>query len=359
MDFGKFQNLNFYNPEFFSLLDIFWVLFILLLIIFTFKIIFRPPKSEYSKYRLIGHDKLWFVAFAVMALSIVILARPISETGYEVATSNINIFVVLDDSFSMEAKDVKPDRLEAAKREIRKLVSNNIVTEGDRLSLSRFGRSNAVVSALSNDFDEFLNALDKFVHPEVFYEDSRTDTDLASVIDWLPGIIEKHKDIYKKFSIDLDEQKIIIILFTDGDDKVRNTSVLQRGLGKLIKKKIKVYCVGIGTKKGTQVSVKVQNYKEVNYEDYSTTWEPAGIKTVTINTRLQTNLLENIANATGGKLHVMESSLESTSVFLQRIINSNRTVSLERKSIKEKQDIWWDLFGFWLFVLLVVMILCI
>lgn len=356
MFFDKFQGLDFYNPEFFSLFNVFWILFVLLLMIFIFKIIFRPPKSKFSKYKVIGQDKLWFIVFLLIALSIIALARPISETGYDVVTSNINIFFVLDDSISMKADDIKPSRLEAAKAEIRKLISNDIIVEGDRLSLSRFGRLPSLVSALSDDFSEFLNALDKINYPDVFYEHSRTDTNLAALVEWLANIIEKHKNIYKKFDIDLDKEKVIVILFSDGDDKVRNISALQRGLGKLIKEKIKVYCIGVGTKKGAQVSAKVQDYKEVSHDGYDTVLEKAGIKTITINSRLKTDILKQIANATSGKVYVMSSSLRGASGFLQNIVEANRITSLQRKSIKEGQDVWWNLFGFWIFILLLVMI---
>lgn len=93
----------------------------------------------------------------LLAVLVVALARPQTrERGGQVEVEGIDIVVALDLSNSMEADDLAPNRLEAAKRVLRDFITRR---RSDRLGLVVFGREAHTYCPLTLDYSVLLNLL--------------------------------------------------------------------------------------------------------------------------------------------------------------------------------------------------------
>ena len=98
--------------------------------------------------------------FAVTAILFIIFSLIQPKWGYhweEVERKGIDIVVVVDTSRSMLADDIKPNRLEAAKREIKDLLT---IIDGDRIGLVAFAGSVFIQCPLTLDYSAFNLFLD-------------------------------------------------------------------------------------------------------------------------------------------------------------------------------------------------------
>ncbi len=105
---------------------------------------------------------LKFIVFLVaFAFIIVALANPqIGTRLVEVKQEGVDIFIALDVSLSMKAEDIKPNRLEKAKFEIRNLIDR---LAGDRIGLVVFAGEAYTQFPLTTDYSGaklFLDAVD-------------------------------------------------------------------------------------------------------------------------------------------------------------------------------------------------------
>lgn len=84
-----------------------------------------------------------------VALAIVGMARPQAGLRFvTTASKSVDVVIALDLSHSMEARDVRPDRLQAAVREITTLLK---ALEGSSMGLVAFAGNARVISPLSTD----------------------------------------------------------------------------------------------------------------------------------------------------------------------------------------------------------------
>ena len=104
-----------------------------------------------------------------LGLLILALAGPRWGNRYqEVSRKGVDIMVLVDVSNSMAVEDVKPNRLERARREIIDLVR---VVQGDRMGLTAFAGTAFVQCPLTIDYaaiEMFLKALETGIVPEIF-----------------------------------------------------------------------------------------------------------------------------------------------------------------------------------------------
>jgi Ca-activated chloride channel family protein len=114
-----------------------------------------PAASEFKRPVKFGL-LLLAVAFLVLAL-----ANPqIGTRLQEVKQEGVDIFIALDLSLSMKAEDIKPNRLEKAKLEIRNLIEK---LGGDRIGLVVFAGDAYTQFPLTTDYSAanlFLDVLD-------------------------------------------------------------------------------------------------------------------------------------------------------------------------------------------------------
>ncbi|MEK9135721.1 MAG: VWA domain-containing protein, partial [Bacteroidota bacterium] len=106
------------------------------------------------------------VLLGALTLVIVGLANPqIGTRLQEVKQEGVDIFVALDVSLSMKAEDIKPNRMEKAKLEIRNLIDR---LGGDRIGLIVFAGEAYTQFPLTTDYSAanlFLDVVDVDVVP--------------------------------------------------------------------------------------------------------------------------------------------------------------------------------------------------
>lgn len=174
----------------------------------------------------------WLLALAVM-LGIVALARPkwgaFERAGVEPSRE---ILIALDLSRSMRTEDVRPSRLDLAKRHIRAMLD---ALEGERVGLIVFAGTGFMQVPLSSDYQiirEFLPELDPDYLPQ-------GGTDYT-------GMLRAAND---GFSQDKDADRTLFI-FSDGES---TTEGWRTELTRLQNRGVMLISLGVGTAEGGAV----------------------------------------------------------------------------------------------------------
>jgi Ca-activated chloride channel homolog len=151
-----------------------WLLLALPLMVVAFWGLRRARRTALSRFgslhlvqRLMGDASSWkpWIKFSILlgALGFLILALAGLQVGtrlQEVKQEGVDIFLALDLSLSMKSEDIKPNRLEKAKFEIRNLIDR---LGGDRIGLIVFAGDAYTQFPLTTDYSAanlFLDVLD-------------------------------------------------------------------------------------------------------------------------------------------------------------------------------------------------------
>lgn len=182
--------------------------------------------------------------FLVIAVFFIILACAGPRWGFhlqEVQRKGVDIVFLLDVSASMQAEDVKPDRLERAKREITDFLK---IAAGDRIGLVLFAGDAFVQCPLTLDYDAIA----------MFLSSVSVDTLPVQGTDMGQGIKTALNAFDFKSAIDK-----VIVMITDGEDNEG------RGLqqtDKAMDKHVKIFVYGIGEPSGAPIPDKTGGFKK-------------------------------------------------------------------------------------------------
>lgn len=346
------ERIIFANPEYFILAPIVVVLFVLWFLACLWKLRNRSSKTYGSRYPLIGFFKLWFYVNVSAFLVMVALARPLSKEKVIFEKDAIDVVVGFDYSLSMRARDLGSlTRLDVAKREIVRLVSDNILEKGDRVALFLFGVTPNPILPFSTDFDRFVNDVANVNFPKTLWDETLWGTDLARNLQNIYEILDKRDEFDDKHGIGpgLEKPPRVVILFTDGDDQLaENGSLIELSVRELRRRKVKVYSVGIGSRRGVSAFSLLEGYKiNIDYpSEYIEDWDPNSM------TRLETKVLNYLARRTGGGVFTIESSSASSLDFLRRAVDDNRDLKPTFALTDEGE---WELWRLFVYAALAVM----
>ncbi|MBF0210444.1 MAG: VWA domain-containing protein [Desulfamplus sp.] len=169
----------------------------------------------------------------VLFLLVLSMSGPLAGFRWEeVKQKGVDIIIALDCSKSMLATDIKPSRLEQAKREIIDLLN---MMHSDRAGLVAFAGTSILQCPLTLDysgFSIFLNALNPDYLP-------MGGTDISGAIQTAINGFENGSDTEKA-----------IIIITDGEDTVGDPVLVA---AEAAKSKIKIFCIGVGQKDGAPI----------------------------------------------------------------------------------------------------------
>jgi Ca-activated chloride channel family protein len=193
-----------------------WLLFPL--VIYLYK---REKKQVFSQN----------LRWAVLALIIVALARPVlpQTLGFEKIETH-SLMIALDLSVSMNADDIKPSRLIASKKSIKKFLELN---NHEQIALIGFTINPLLLSPPTTDHELLVMAL-KNINSEYILTKG---TNL--------------KKLFEKVAQFKDEEKKVI-LFSDGGDEVLDEELIHF----VQKEKIKTLVIAMATKQGTSLKQK-------------------------------------------------------------------------------------------------------
>ncbi|NLA25027.1 MAG: VWA domain-containing protein [Bacteroidales bacterium] len=173
---------------------------------------------------------LILIAFGFLIIG---FARPrFGSSLKDVERKGIELIVAIDVSNSMFARDIKPNRLERAKRSVEKLISE---LENDRIGMIVFAGEAYVQLPVTNDYASAKMFLST-VHPSMV---SKQGTAIGSAIDMA----------IRSFTSEESTSKVLVI-FTDGenheDDPIASAkNAAQEG--------IVIHTVGMGTPGGQPI----------------------------------------------------------------------------------------------------------
>ena len=218
-----------------------WLL-LLIPIMATFSIYFwkkKPSFLRFSSFILLNEyvpslrQRFLVVPFILRMLAVaaivVALARPqSSSSGQNITTEGIDIIVSLDISTSMLAEDLKPNRIEAAKKVAEKFIDSRPT---DRIGLVVFGGESFTQCPLTTDHAVVKNLL-RGIESGMLAEGTAIGEGLATAVNRIRESKAKSK---------------VIILLTDGVNNVG--AIAPQTAGEIAKTfGIRVYTIGVGTK---------------------------------------------------------------------------------------------------------------
>ena len=188
----------------------------------------------------------------------------------EVKREGVDIMIALDVSNSMKAEDIKPNRLERAKQFITRLISQ---MGNDRIGIVVFADNAYVHLPITVDHSAarlFLTSIDTDIVP-------RQGTDIGIALDLA----------VKSFGDSITKHNAIIII-TDGEDHEEDALSAAKSAAE---KGITIHTVGMGSPEGVPIPVYSRGQRTGFLKDRSGN---------TVLTRLNENILQQIASAGGG-----------------------------------------------------------
>src|SRR5713101_6930020 len=222
-----------------------------------------------GRYKQTVKFVLLFFAFMFLILG---LADPQVGTKLEeVKREGVDVFIALDVSSSMKAEDIKPNRLESAKREISLLLDK---LQNDRIGLIVFAGDSYLQLPLTTDYGAarlFLGAIDVDVVP-------------------IPGTaIGSAIRLAMKSFVEGEKKHKVIIVITDGEN--HEDDAIAAGREAATEGAI-VHTIGLGSPLGAPIPIYQNNVQ-------------TGFKKDTdgniVMTKLDETALQQVAEAGGGK----------------------------------------------------------
>lgn len=245
----------------------------------------RVYKFAPRSWKVILMPVLFIFRIIAFVLLVIILARPQTKNSWENQTrEGIDIMLAMDISTSMLAEDLKPNRMEAAKKVAAEFI---IGRPDDNIGLSIFAGEAFTQCPMTTDHASLLNLL----------QNVRTDLAARGLIQdgtaigmGLANAVSRLKDSKAKSKV--------VILLTDGSNNMGDLSPMTsaeiaKSLG------IRVYTVGVGTNKVAPYPMPVAG----------------GVQYVNIPVEIDTKTLSEIADITDGDFYRATNNEELMEIY--------------------------------------------
>ncbi|MBK6397415.1 MAG: VWA domain-containing protein [Bacteroidetes bacterium] len=264
--------MKFANPYFF-------LLFLLIPVMIAFYFFYLNKKrtqiqfsgfENFDGMRPSFRQRFHYLPFVLkllaFSLAIVALARPQSSlSGRDIKTEGIDIMMALDISSSMLAEDLKPNRIEAAKKVAEEFIDSR---PNDRIGLVVFGGESFTQCPLTTDHSVLKN-LFAGIQSGILADGTAIGEGLGTAVNRIRNSRAKSK---------------VVILLTDGVNNIG--SIAPETAGEIAKTfGIRVYTIGVGTRGMAPYPVK----------------SPFGIQYQNVEVQIDEPVLKKIAGETDGK----------------------------------------------------------
>ncbi|OYW76480.1 MAG: hypothetical protein B7Z37_08580 [Verrucomicrobia bacterium 12-59-8] len=247
----------------------------------------------------------WCV-YALYAMAMACLVAAVAQPRWgdeklEIPDKGRNIFIAIDTSRSMLARDVPPDRLTRAR-----LAAHDLVMElaGERVGLLAFAGLAYLQAPLTTDHDAIIESLQAFDH---------------TIIEWGGSNLADLLEVTLRAIKDLPKSNYALVIFSDGGDADAN---LVPYIQRLTAAGVVVITVGVGTESGTLIPNPEVEGDYIRDKDGNV-----------VRSQLQSAVLQQLASATGGrfiKLDARPLSRQSIQPVLDRLTeqqSANRQTS--------------------------------
>jgi len=244
---------------------------------------------------------LFAITCAALSLLIIAMARPQSSENWEnTQTEGIDIVMAIDVSTSMLARDLKPDRLEAAKDVATQFIAGRPY---DRIGLVVFAGESFTQCPITTDHSVVTNLL-RNTETGVLEDGTAIGNGLATAVTRL----KESKAISK-----------VIILLTDGENNRGEVPPLTAAeIAKTFG--VRVYTIGVGTIGTAPYPMQT----------------PFGIRIQDIPVKIDEESLQSIASTTGGKYFRATSTDNLRKIYEE--IDALEKSKIEVKEFSKKQE---------------------
>lgn len=276
---------------------------------------FKGINKSYKVYLL--HLPFVFRILALIAL-VFALARPQSSDNLSNKNvEGINIVMTMDISESMRAEDLKPTRLEAAKKIGAEFIMNR---PNDNIGLVVFAGESFTQSPLTTDKTALVSLLNNVSDDMV--EDKGTAIGLG-----IANAVNRIKDV--------DAPSKVIILLTDGSNNRGEIDPLTAA-DLAATYKIKVYTIGVGTN-AQQAPIRINGQRMM------------------VSVDIDENTLRTIAQKTGGRYYRATNN-ESLKSIYQEIDQLEKTkIQVTEYCKKNEEYLPWAIFALSMLILEIVL----
>ena len=264
--------------------------------------------------------KIIFRSTYFFLMIIALLGPSFGSSKKEIKVIGKDIMIAIDLSESMNANDIQPSRLEKIKFELKKIIDE---FNSDRIGIIMFSNEAYIQCPLTYD----KNALNLFIETLNTGLVPNSGTDFGPPLD-----LSLDKLLADK--IQENDKSKIIILISDGEDFGENTYEI---VDKIKESSIKLFTVGIGTAKGTRITLRNGLFKK----------DKDGKEVIT---KLNSTSLKKIANETKGKYFEISNQRNQINGMIYEIKEIKGDL-IDSKSI----DVTKNKYFYFLFVALMLM----
>jgi Ca-activated chloride channel family protein len=203
-----------------------------------------------------SRPKRWLkFAFLALAISMLVVGLSNPQIGtrlQEVKQEGVDIFIALDVSLSMKAEDLRPNRLEKAKMEIRNLIRR---LGGDRVGLIVFAGEAYTQFPLTTDYSAanlFLDIVNTDAVP-------RPGTSISSAIQ---RAIESF-DFTDGDTPGREQTTKVLVIITDGEETEGDAFGAAE---EAARKGVLIYTIGLGSPAGAPIPVYSASGQQVDFK---------------------------------------------------------------------------------------------
>lgn len=253
--------------------------------------------------------KVTLLTMGLIFLCLALLRPQWDQQEETIEQQGRDIFIALDVSRSMLAKDVKPNRLELAKKKVKQLLKQ---LESERVGLILFSGSTFIQCPLTSDYDAFYMYLDQI--------------DVETISSGSTAIDQAIRKALQAFSVTPNKKSKLLLLLTDGEDFSSNLAGVKQ---QAQKEGMSIFALGLGTQEGAPVPVVDERGNHQGYQKDK--------KGNVVISRLNEGILANLAHDSGGTyVHAIQDKSD-----LKRIVQSVQKFEkefFEDKTVKTAQE---------------------
>ena len=186
---------------------------------------------------------LFVAALALMALGLAYPKAIIREL--RAIPTPTDLVFLLDTSPSMYARDMDPSRLGRAERIIQRFIY--LKQPQDRYSLIAFNWTSVVLSYMTSDPQNILLYFDYLNQQDTPEPGTNVGSALTNALRLVATEQQQDAETARK-------RRVVFVLLSDGDDTAHE---LEKPLAEVIRSRIKIYTVGLGTANGSYVPLEM------------------------------------------------------------------------------------------------------
>lgn len=294
----------------------------------------RVRRSYYLS--LMGTETFKYLGLTLIMVALILaLSQPQIETEQVVEErAGVDAVIVLDLSFSMLAEDIVPTRLQKAKDVIRDFIIRK--RSEDRIALVSFSETSLILSYLTRDPENLLFYLD--------YMEPNYGTNIGRALKSGLRVFEREDEIRPQGNETNGDSVTnrIMVLISDGEDHGRE---LEEAVKTSSAANIRVYCIGIGSRRAVPIPIGVQeNGMRLYLQNENES---------RIHTQFSQGTLKSIADDTSARFYRAFVGFEMERAFQDIILKERELVDF--KIIRYFQDIYYFILmgslGLFLFLL--------